>query len=171
VEGSAQNVNLDTLANLLTPMDSVVEGNASGEYAFSGEKLKGQPWGKTLSAHIRATVRDLRNVGLRIPPSAGQLQSLLNISSSAVPRDAPFTLDVDLDYTPETIKVDHAHLIRGEFKSTFSGTCSKSLELELTGTAEKAAAPRGRATPSIPFNVQGPLDRARVTFIGQLPPQ
>ncbi len=171
VEGTAENMNLDTLTNLLTPLDSVVEGNVSGEYAFSGEKLKGQPWGKTISAHVRTTIRDLRNVGLRISPAAGQLRSRLNISPSAFTWDAPFTLDLDLDYTPENIKVDHAHLLRGEFKSTFSGTCSKNLELELSGTAEKAVPPRGRATTSIPFNVQGPLDRAQITFIGQLPPQ
>ncbi|MBZ5535896.1 MAG: AsmA family protein [Acidobacteriia bacterium] len=171
VEGVAENMNLDTLTNLLTPMDSVVEGNVSGEYAFTGEKQKGQSWKDTLSAHVRATIRDLRNVGLKFPPAARELRTRLNISSSAVPRDTPSTLDLDLDYTPENIKIEHAHLIRGDFQGTVSGTCSKNLELELSGTVEKTASRKGHPGAEIPIGIRGPIDHVQMTFTGPNPRQ
>jgi hypothetical protein len=164
VEGNAENMNLDSLTNVLTPMDSVVEGNVSGEYAFTGEKQKGQSWSDALSAHVRATVRDLRNVGLKIPPAVGELRSRLSISPSAVPRDTPFTLDLDLDYTPENIKVDHAHLIRGDFQGVFSGTCSRKLELDLSGSAEKAATRKDHPPTVIPVTIQGAIDHPQLMF-------
>ncbi|MBZ5552979.1 MAG: AsmA family protein [Acidobacteriia bacterium] len=171
VEGNAENMNLDTLTALLTPMDSVVEGNVSGEYAFTGEKQKGQSWRDALSGHVRASVRDLRNVGLKIPLAAAELRSRLNISSSAVPRDTPFTLDLDLDYTPETIKIGHAHLMRGDFKGTFSGTCSRTLELDLAGTAEKSAPRKGHPATPIPISIRGPVDHVQITLTGPAPHQ
>lgn len=170
VEGIAENVRLDSLLNLSTPLGPAVKGRASGEFTLTGEKVKGQDWRKSLMTHVRISIRDLENVSLKIPSSLADLRSRLNLSPSPASKDSPMTLDLNFDLTPERVKITQARLTRSDFIGTFSGGCSRKLDLDLSGSVEKIVSKKSPPSTSIAVIIQGSLDQAEVTVKGQNPP-
>jgi uncharacterized protein involved in outer membrane biogenesis len=162
VEGQVDNSKLDAWLEALTPLGPAVQGRASGEFLISGEKAKDKPWGQSLTAHVQASLQELKNIRLAISPSVQELKTRLNLGSASTAKDAPLNLQLTLDYGPERYLVNDARLTRGGVTASFSGTCTRNLDLNLTGTAEKIATLNALPTPTIPLQIRGPLDHAEI---------
>jgi hypothetical protein len=162
VEGQVDNSRLDAWLEALTPLGPVVQGRASGDFLISGEKAKDKTWGQSLTAHVQASLQDLKNVHLTIPPSVQELKTRLNFGPGSILKDTPLNLQLTLDYGSERYLVNDARLTRGEVAASFSGTCTRNLDLNLTGTAEKILTLKALPTPTIPLQIRGPLDHAEI---------
>lgn len=170
VNGHAENVKLESLVNLLTPLGPAVKGTATGEYEISGKKEDNQPWGKTLTAHAHVVAHDVKNVSLAVPAPVREIQKRLMEGGAPVAKESPFSLSVDLDYSPEGSKVNEARLTHGELTGAFTGASSKGLDLNLSGTVEKSSDKKGTSASAVSVSIRGPLDHASMTITSPVNP-
>lgn len=163
VQGEAQNIKLDSLVNLLTPLGPAVQGRVSGMYTVSGEKGKGDPWRKSFTARIQGTARDLKNVNLIMPSSIQEVESQLKISTLSA-ADSSLSLDLDLEYLQERARINKAVLSRNDFTASFSGVCTKRLDLDLSGTIEGISSKKGSSAAFLPATLRGPMARPQLVL-------
>jgi uncharacterized protein involved in outer membrane biogenesis len=164
MEGHVDNIKLDALANSLTALGPVAQGRITGNFALSGEKPQGQPWNKNLTTQVSLSVRDLKNASLNIPSSIQEIKTRLNLLTTSASKDVPLALDIELEYGPEQIKIANAQLTRSDFIGTFSGLCSKRLELDLNGAVERVTPKKTDPVLSLTVGITGPLDHAQVVI-------
>ena len=163
-QGHAENVKLDALLNLLTPLGPAGVGRVTGDYSMSAEKGRNQPWEKTLTAHVVATIKNLENSGLKIPAGVRDISTRLKLHPTPDAKQSPFTLNLDLDYGEDEIKINDARLSRSDVVGSFSGVCSKKLDLDLSGTVESTSGKRGLTLAPVLVGIQGPINEAQIVL-------
>ncbi len=159
-EGQVENMKADSLMNMLTNLGPTVQGRVNGDFSLSADKGVGQPWLASVTAHVRATVKNLENAGLKIPPNLSDIQTRLDLPASS--NDLPLTLYLDLDYGQDEIKVNEARLTQNDFNGVFTGTCSKKLDLDITGSVDKVASKKNLSAAPVSLSIHGPLKQPEI---------